>query len=1646
MKHKYSLSKSNHYLFLILGLFSFLTKMYSQLPLPPVLATSNVPEASQYGVMYKLDIPNNGNFSSALTYAIDNSALAGLSYNRVAYFMQLDSKWVWVSMNKFNTTNAQLGIPYANSGIVFQQQVTGMNVYSSVGAGVTNTVNTNGNIEIWPDCYSQGLGLAGIGGNGGTFDFNDTQSPGSNCYGSFQVHNYGASETIFAYNSFLNGNNDDLGIGNNTGNGNPDWTFMYNAANYTTKTIYILVDQGINITTQPSAITVNACKSATIAPLTVSVSVNTGTVTGYTWYSNTANSNTGGTLVATNPSSLTSNSYTPSTSSVGALYYYCTITSSAGSTVTSYPSGAINTNTIPVISVNSGSICSSNSFTMIPSGANTYTYSSGSAIVTPGASTSYTVTGTSSAGCVSASGAVSSVTVNTTPTISVNSGSICSGNSFTMIPSGANTYTYSSGSSVVTPSASTSYTVTGTSAQGCVSIAGAVSSVTVNTTPTISVNSGSICSGNSFTMIPSGANSYTYSGGSAIVTPGASTSYTVTGTSAQGCVSIAGAVSSVTVNTTPTISVNSGSICSGNSFTMIPSGANSYTYSGGSAIVTPGASTSYTVTGTSAQGCVSIAGAVSSVTVNTTPTVAISNGTICSGNSFVLTPTGAATYTYSSGSATVSPISSTVYTITGTSAQGCASASKTVAVTVNTTPTISVNSGSICSGNSFTMIPSGANTYTYSSGSSVVTPGASTSYTVTGTSAQGCVSATGAISSVTVNTTPTISVNSGSICSGNSFTIIPSGANTYTYSSGSSVVTPGASTSYTVTGTSSAGCVSASGAVSSVTVNTTPTVAVTNGTICSGNSFVIAPTGASTYTYSSGSATVSPISSTVYTITGTSAQGCTSASKTVTVTVNTTPTISVNSGSICSSNSFTMIPSGANTYTYSSGSAIVTPTSTSTYTVSGTSLEGCAGLDVTSTVTVNLVPVLSVNSGSICNGQSFTLTPMGANTYTYSSGSAIVTPGASTSYTVTGTSALGCVSVVGAVSSVTVNTTPTIAVNSGSICSGSSFTMIPSGASTYTYSSGSSIVTPTTTSTYTVSGTSLEGCIGLDVTSTVTVNLVPVLSVNSGSICNGQSFTLTPMGANTYTYSSGSSIVTPTTTSTYTVSGTSLEGCAGLDVTATVTVNIVPVLSVNSGSICNGESFTLTPMGANTYTYSSGSSIVTPTTTSSYTVSGTSLEGCIGLDVTSTVTVNLVPLLSVNSGSICEGQSFTLMPMGANTYTYSSGSAVVTPTTTSTYTVSGTSLAGCIGLDATSTITVNVLPTISVISASICAGATGTVIANGANTYTWSTGANTSAITDAPIATTVYSVNGTSLEGCLGSAVTATMTVGSSPSIVVNSASVCAGNSATLTANGVTTYTWNTGANTSSIVVTPTINTVYSVSGNLIGCSVSASNTSTVTINALPSISVNSGVICKGQSFTITASGANTYTYSSGSPVVTPTITSSYTISGTSTAGCVSSSNAIATVTVNPLPVVTLSISIATNTTCLNGPSVSLSGSPVGGVYSGTNVSGNTFSPITNGTFTPVYNYTNTITGCHSAASKTIIVQSCTGIEENVTNPSLVKLFPNPNNGAFTLETGSTENKTVIVTDVTGRIVYSGLYYVSIKTANSLISIKAVKN
>ncbi len=611
-----------------------------------------------------------------------------------------------------------------------------------------------------------------------------------------------------------------------------------------------------------------------------------------------------------------------------------------------------NTPTVTIVS-SATNVCSGNTVSLTASGANTYSWNSGinspSIIVTPTVTgvQSFTVAATKSLTGCSATNNVS-FNVSQSPTISINSGSICNSQSFTILPSGANTYTIQGGNSIVSPSINSTYSVIGSNTLGCLSQAAAICSVVVNPNPTITVNSGSICAGGSFTLLPSGAATYSYSSGNNIVNPNSTTVFSVVGTSSVGCVSQSASTCTVIVNQNPTISVNSGAICVGQTFSIVPSGANTYTYQGGNSLVTPTANSTFTVIGTNIAGCVSQGAAVSSITVNPNPIITVNSGSICAGGSFTLLPSGAATYSYSSGNNIVNPNLTTVFSVVGTNNNGCTSQSAaTSTVTVIQNPTISVNSGSICVGQTFSIIPNGANTYTYQGGSSVVTPSVNSTFTVNGTNLAGCVSQGAAVCSISVNPNPTITASDASICNGQSYTIIPGGANTYTFQGGSAVVSPTSNMTYSIIGTSNAGCVSFGPKTISLTVNANPTITINSGTICSGQNFTFTPSGAASYTYSSGSNIVNPSSTSLYSVTGTSTNGCLAISAaSSTVVVLPIPNLNI-SGNIelCLGEKTTLRVNGATSYTWNTGSfnnsITITPTITSTYTVNGINANNC---------------------------------------------------------------------------------------------------------------------------------------------------------------------------------------------------------------------------------------------------------------------------------------------------------------------------------------------------------------------------------------------------------------------------------------------------------------------------------------------------------------------------------------------------------------------------------------------------------------------------------------------------------------------------------------------------------------------------------
>lgn len=211
-----------------------------------------------------------------------------------------------------------------------------------------------------------------------------------------------------------------------------------------------------------------------------------------------------------------------------------------------------------------------------------------------------------------------------------------------------------------------------------------VGSYVLQTYPFISVNSGYLCIGKTFTILPSGASTYTISNGlstvSPVVSPSVNTSYTITGTSSSGCISTLAAVSSVTVRPYPTITVSNGSVCKyQSSHTITPSGADTYVYIGGGPVVNPIVPTTYTVYGINNGGCASTNTVVCYVAVHDLPEVEAltSKEEICLGDTAVLTAVGALNYTFMPGGAgpaatvAVSPSATTMYTVVGVDNNGC---------------------------------------------------------------------------------------------------------------------------------------------------------------------------------------------------------------------------------------------------------------------------------------------------------------------------------------------------------------------------------------------------------------------------------------------------------------------------------------------------------------------------------------------------------------------------------------------------------------------------------------------------------------------------------------------------------------------------------------------------------------------------------------------------------------------------------------------------------------------------------------------------------------------------------------------------------------------------------------------------------------
>ena len=344
----------------------------------------------------------------------------------------------------------------------------------------------------------------------------------------------------------------------------------------------------------------------------------------------------------------------------------------------------------------------------------------------------------------------------------------------------------------------------------------------------------------------------------------------------------------------------------------------------------------------------------------------------------------------------------------------------------------------------------------------------------------------------------------------------------------------------------------------------------------------------------------------------------------------------------------------------------------------------------------------------------------------------------------------------------------------------------------------------------------------------------------------------------------------------------------------------------------------------------------------------------------------------------------------------------------------------------TQSITVNPSPTVNASASNntVCSGVATTLNASGATTYLWSPGGSTSSNPSvSPTSTTTYTVTGTT-NGCSGTS-SVTITVNAAPNITAtaNPASVCPGSGTTLSATGGgTTYTWTPGGATgASITVNPTATTTYTVSSvGSNGCT----GTRTITVSLLnqPSVSASTSnaTICKDSSTTLTASGASTYSWMPGgmtgaSVTVSPIINTTYTVTGTSGSGCTNTGTVSITVApVPPMPSFTTAGNLLTAVQSGSAYQWYLNGAPISGATA------QSYTATQGGNYSVVVFDAN---GCPSPQSNT---QTITGISPGVDLGGTIVLFPNPNDGRFTLTFSFPEKSdyTFEIHNAIGQLVY----------------------
>ena len=936
--------------------------------------------------------------------------------------------------------------------------------------------------------------------------------------------------------------------------------------------------------------------------------------------------------------------------------------------------------------------------------------------------------------------------------------------------------------------------------------------------------------------------------------------------------------------------------------------------------VTTATTSTYQLTNVSDAYCSATPSGNVSTTIGVVPSITLSSATLyaCFGSStFNLdySSTGGTPNTYSitSGSRAMpvfttvtdaalgsSPLSITIpntaavgtydFKLTVKNASGCTSAIVPFTVTIRSLPTVGASAGttsSICSGGTanLTATPSGLTAYSWNIGAGSVlattqtyspTVNATTTYTVTGTDANGC--------SNTANVTVTILGGSGltltsnpTICSGNAAILEASGAESYTWSPNTNlsstvgdavIAAPTTTTTYTVTGTNSNGCISTADVT--VTVNSVSITVTPSATICSGSTNTLTASGGTTYIwypttglFTDASATIAytgtnistvyakPSSTTTYYVVGTSAAGC-SATASSTITIANAPIVSGSS----TGNTLIFCTQGTSTFDLSVATNTALSSTTWSYSTNGTTYTNLTAGLLTSVTGTDLQTSTSGSSPNIT--YTTRLSNYGSAGYSGPRYFRLAMTDASCTYNYN----------IFITDTKKTNPTPAPTSTQSTICSGNS-TVVTIGS----LASGSTVQWQTSPNNST--WTDSSGAISASITVSPTGNRYYRAVFNGGSGNCGATSTSTLI-----------TVVSGLEANTLTPSTTCTNGSGSYTITGSAITSGSYQWQSSTTSSSSGFSDVL---GATSKDYTLPVNIVSQTTwyrriaTNGTCPSNTSAAVAVYAPITNNSVTN-------STTSFCETATATALTVttpagGDGSYTYqwqssttssSTGFSNIGGATSSTYTtVSQTqnywyrrvvSSGGCADNSNSFKITVNPKPTITVTASStVCANTAVTLTASGGNSYSWTPATDLSATSGGTVISTpstnrTYTVTGTDVNGCTNTAnttITATV-VPSTPTLSSSSQTICNNGSAvtlsSLVTSGGTTEWYSVPEVNASFLVTSanTTGTYYCFAKSGSCYSNAASFTLTVVDVSTPVVSETTFTACSPASFDLT--------------------------------------------------------------------------------------------------------------------------------------------------------------------------------------------------